>query len=874
MTAALYASDLFRLDHNEFINYLPHLVLEELLMTQIKINGSWNFLFRASLNKQSQISSLLCLACNESLGLKVVDDHLKSVSHERALKKVERLYHPYYTPSKECGRNTEPETISDQDQTAISKSKYICENRDNSNLIPCNAVSAQNVLTQEVSEPEDMLIDVKLPLKQLLNIEFSAEKGKWMRMITVNKTATTKFYCALCSKFCFGIITVDNHLRGLAHKRAQLACLGVRCLNYKYLNKNCIYGHGESFLINIKNKTTKHIMDHLLYKPDISSALINTVDVNKTDRVQVKYSESMLKRNTKISNKVKLIKKEIQIKNKNVEGLIGVEYVVKIMKTTTDKCPIYECSLCEIILNQNRMQGHLSGYNHRLKYCELHYPNTIEKFKDMIGHVKYTDYFNAMSYILSKLASAIEQHHGRSTPYVVLSSIFSKMRTDVIAHIYSYPNACQQYGPSFTHVVSNEEIKKITSNHIDYVAQNNNYARFAENTDGKLYLNQKCYDPNKRNIDSFDIRKRKRSHSPITSQTRCQSPKKIKDPFQLVYNKPNVPSFYRDKIAVASSEIERIYKEYRKNPESHPLYDEEWNLFWRRRKEQLISQGIDHRLYDYQPDWVRYFRCRLEELFEKEIKESKMEVLGGLSEYNLSNLPKAEKGYHPSPDKGFHSTSSYLDDISHRTQLDYLSNTNNMADRKPTLVHVLRLLTALEDYLGSLGIKIMDLLSKALMIEKNCSNNYELEQQILSFDNCTLLETAVEKLKGILFAGLLDNTKQQGFTRVIKFTTELLEYADKMGWRCLQIEVDSKASPTLKKLAEAVQITNTYQTNEKSLSETLRDLLYMQKNYSQGAFNGSRNQTTYNKSHRSIQSSGEGQYCLEVDEGDAYCQTF
>lgn len=72
-----------------------------------------------------------------------------------------------------------------------------------------------------------------------------------------------------------------------------------------------------------------------------------------------------------------------------------------------------------------------------------------------------------------------------------------------------------------------------------------------------------------------------------------------------------------------------------------------------------------------------------------------------------------------------------------------------------TVVSVLRLLTALEDYLGSLGPKVVDMLGKALALEKIRSNS--ADDLLINEDNCVFFETIKEKLKGQLLANVLDD---------------------------------------------------------------------------------------------------------------------
>nr|XP_036221287.1 uncharacterized protein CG7065 [Bactrocera oleae]XP_036221288.1 uncharacterized protein CG7065 [Bactrocera oleae] len=75
-----------------------------------------------------------------------------------------------------------------------------------------------------------------------------------------------------------------------------------------------------------------------------------------------------------------------------------------------------------------------------------------------------------------------------------------------------------------------------------------------------------------------------------------------------------------------------------------------------------------------------------------------------------------------------------------------------------TVVAVLRLLTALEDHLGSLGPKVVDLLGKALALEKVKANS--ADDLLFNEDHVVFFETIKEKLKGILIADVLDDQQK------------------------------------------------------------------------------------------------------------------
>lgn len=93
-------------------------------------------------------------------------------------------------------------------------------------------------------------------------------------------------------------------------------------------------------------------------------------------------------------------------------------------------------------------------------------------------------------------------------------------------------------------------------------------------------------------------------------------------------------------------------------------------------------------------------------------------------------------------------------------------------DEDATIVSVLRLLTALEEMLGSLGPKIIEMLANALGMEKNEPNSSEmmLDNEI----NCVLFETVKEKLKGRLQTGLVTYKQEKAVKHAIKSLASLI----------------------------------------------------------------------------------------------------
>lgn len=68
---------------------------------------------------------------------------------------------------------------------------------------------------------------------------------------------------------------------------------------------------------------------------------------------------------------------------------------------------------------------------------------------------------------------------------------------------------------------------------------------------------------------------------------------------------------------MAIKKIEENYHEYRRSPEKHPDYSEEWKNFWQRKYNELLAEGKNANSYDYKPEWVEFWMPRMQELKKK-----------------------------------------------------------------------------------------------------------------------------------------------------------------------------------------------------------------------------------------------------------------
>lgn len=149
-----------------------------------------------------------------------------------------------------------------------------------------------------------------------------------------------------------------------------------------------------------------------------------------------------------------------------------------------------------------------------------------------------------------------------------------------------------------------------------------------------------------------------------------------------------------------------------------------------------IPEGRDPADYDFQPEWVLYWPGRMEEILQENIEliKKKLKQKCGISDNiepveDLKRQEAVKSFRNPSPvnkiineakPKNTVGTEQREDmhRLSAKVQDDDKSDVEDLYTGPLSTVSVLRLLTALEDHLGSLGPKVVDLLAKALTLDK------------------------------------------------------------------------------------------------------------------------------------------------------------
>ncbi|XP_026813894.1 uncharacterized protein LOC113554307 isoform X1 [Rhopalosiphum maidis] len=275
---------------------------------------------------------------------------------------------------------------------------------------------------------------------------------------------------------------------------------------------------------------------------------------------------------------------------------------------------------------------------------------------------------------------------------------------------------------------------------------------------------------------------------------------------------------YEKAVEEMKIEMEKKLSYHEKNPEKHPLYPDEWKKFWNRRFKELQMEGKDPNTYDFKPEWILSWSKRTQEMHDEEVNEKmeklKNKILGDIN-MDKSSSESPSRDSPPLKDKKSsidlkHSWHNIpVSEVLDRDSDIVVNKSSN--DRKPrvagaspinsdsedsineindhnkprekikienplNVITVLRQLSVLESQLGLLAPKIVDLLSKGLVMEKIEPKS---SIKLLTPDNCVMFETVKEKLKGQLLAGVVKRSLVNATMFSIRNIEKLMQLAPK-----------------------------------------------------------------------------------------------
>ncbi|KAG4076281.1 hypothetical protein HA402_014830 [Bradysia odoriphaga] len=480
--------------------------------------------------------------------------------------------------------------------------------------------------------------------------------------------------------------------------------------------------------------------------------------------------------------------------------MLGLEYVIELIMG--DRRPrTYHCALCDLICDTKDIIDHIKSYEHRCKYLEKHFSTVMVSLSQYRHHKSAK---NVLAGVVEAVCDSIEDAYGRMVPSVFENNDYTTNRAIYMKRLAGERHFDEKSGSTFVGVVDHkaiqsafEKLAETTKNKaVNVVAKR---PRVDTSTRGKrssfdsisssdsvtASFKRKISNATKA-VDSIEVEQINldliSSDSDDDSSARRRKNSSSRRSSSYIRDDETEDHKYERYRAMTEKAVRHatnLLQEYEKYPEKHPMYPSEWKRYWTRRSKELEAAGRDPSNFDFSPEWSKYWLRRLRELYEDEISLKKFEIRKKL---NLSADYYPRSSSYSYNDQPTASSSSYrYDKEESRMQTQYATETvsEDTTDDEPlTVISVLRLLAALEDQLGAtLGKKVLDLLSKAVHLEKLKANL--ADDVLMNEENSVLLDTVKEKLKGLIIAKIVNNQQINAVRRAIRNVESIVAIIDK-----------------------------------------------------------------------------------------------
>ncbi|KAL7014815.1 hypothetical protein ACKWTF_016138 [Chironomus riparius] len=465
------------------------------------------------------------------------------------------------------------------------------------------------------------------------------------------------------------------------------------------------------------------------------------------------------------------------------QPLIALEYIVEVLDSKV-KEPCYYCVLCEKRCDPRTIEKHLISQTHRISYLTKHFAPIIEQIQ---AFRRFNEDLEFRQKVLFIVCSRIEVKFGRSSAFVYEGHDFLDTKADICDNI---------------------NLKKHVT--IDDIP----------NAEEKLLEGIKLHDP-KWESENAPKPPRESLEIPFSMKRKRKVPE-------------NVLEEFKSTVDYAKRTMEEKLREYEKDPDSHPKYKVEWELFWNKKIDDMSRRGEDSTTHSFHDEWCSFFVRRMRELHENEIKSKvdqirrnlglTMEDLGG-----KSDNPEPKRNRHDNQDKDrplgerrgryanngdnegsldedfrelapripkdvlYKKEKKIFSKFLHEVGIDQNKRPKpqpilverrepidrTLPQRSPprsneptTLITTCRLLTSLEQELGLLAQKVLDLLSKSIAFEREHSK--PSDELLFENENLILIETVKEKIIGMQMAHLISQSRTKAVEQAVNEITKLI----------------------------------------------------------------------------------------------------
>lgn len=194
-----------------------------------------------------------------------------------------------------------------------------------------------------------------------------------------------------------------------------------------------------------------------IFAEDIKSSSSSSPEKSPTPIATIPLRLPLTTRNSSASPKMA---EELQLflnLDDQEASFVGVEYLVEMQQYDTE--PRYHCVLCDKYGDPRTIIIHISSTAHRIKFFDQHYPSMMKE----LGELRYDkDSRVAVMKVLEEVSMAVEKHHGRLQPLIVLDHQYKGDRSRYLQQILSGRHFSENSGPSFINLVDKKKMANIT----------------------------------------------------------------------------------------------------------------------------------------------------------------------------------------------------------------------------------------------------------------------------------------------------------------------------------------------------------------------------------------------------------------------------
>ncbi|XP_055384576.1 uncharacterized protein LOC129614179 [Condylostylus longicornis] len=509
-------------------------------------------------------------------------------------------------------------------------------------------------------------------------------------------------------------------------------------------------------------------------------------EINEENQDRVVKAEEFAAKEPTDEKLLRMLQKEHLHEYNSKLPLLGLCYIYKMMGF---RGITYYCTLCNTKIEEEAFQ-HIVGSDHQLKYINRHFPKLYERVNNALKEIRGVDHRFCIRNIFRKFYRKIENVKGLRKITICDDEDFFKHKKRYLLKT----RFDEHYGED-TIILTDQEIDVL-------IRKVRNEMQFIKPDLISLENPQLGY-----RMTFNDERAGEQIFDDMMGNRGSNY-----DNYGGGYDGGDVWDNYFQVLEREIEDLNRQYRNYDRFPRKHPKYEGEYSKY------DQYKQGGSSDKKEFNMPWNTFWKRRLRGLYETDLSKRKQRIKrqlglrfnartpsppprrGGYSNYGLQgSYGGGGGGYgnnygNQAAVAGLRELMSMMNNQQGGGGGGYGNNYNalggnynrgGLSDIPPPpapppsqqneplgVISVLRLFNALENQLGSLGPQAVQLLSRAVIVEKNGQNPNDL---MMERDFYIFFVTAREKLKGQYIANTIPTQLMSAAKNTIQDCTTLIE---------------------------------------------------------------------------------------------------